>query len=69
MGDSNVKELKENVFGSSFVPVRNRKRFLETSEDQNEEESNIRRQNLLSEWQETLKSMGVPCKKGLFISF
>ncbi|RXG58413.1 Upstream-binding protein 1 [Armadillidium vulgare] len=45
-------------------PVRNRKRFLEASEDQHEAETNSRRQNLLSEWQETLKSMGVPSKKG-----
>lgn len=50
-------------------PVRNRKRFLEASEDQHEAETNSRRQNLLSEWQETLKSMGVPSKKGILSHF
>lgn len=50
------------------APVRNRKRFLEASEE-HEEESNSRRQNLFSEWQETLRSMGVPSKKGKSIDF
>ena len=46
----------------SIIPARTRKRILDP--DIHEDDNNARRPSLFSDWQDNIKTIGVPHKKG-----